>query len=261
MSFLCETVSNRENHCNYRDPRCHTLISTRKYNLDIPRSLRAPLLRLKTPFDASVLSFPNSGQTDDSVYADKVEFLKMLNQHVRLAKPDKWLSLLSGLSTDELFAHEWVETKVDYSLVLLRGQLDAAHKAGLRRSVLIPAESQLGQNDPILNSTGGPLSETSIPQLLRYIFWKCNVLQTSGNCPSIIEKYKAIRDRFGSRPKRKGVPWKSLKGHDWFIADFTSLQSLEYYNISHTCGCWEAVNVGHSSAKGALSTGPMSTVV
>nr|KMM69762.1 hypothetical protein CPAG_06076 [Coccidioides posadasii RMSCC 3488] len=97
--------------------------------------------------------------TSNNVYSEYSGFLEELKQYTQLAKPDKWLPLISNLPVAELSSHAWTKRKIDYTLALEESDLGVALQEGLQDPVLIPAGSPLGQHKLYLNNTAKNLSK------------------------------------------------------------------------------------------------------
>lgn len=157
------------------------------------QTLFPQLSRLAAPLDASTLTLP-SHEPSDNTFADKLEFLKNLHQHVCLAKPDMWLSLLSGLPPDGLATHRWAQEQTDYKLALWSGHLETALREGLQHPVLIPGESPLGQYDRYLLT---PISSVAYSALARGL-----------SAPLVRPFHKSVQSYFQNGPQRNAPRWE-----------------------------------------------------
>ncbi|OJD18973.1 hypothetical protein ACJ73_08675, partial [Blastomyces percursus] len=185
--FCDERIPDLRRHVKYQGPQCHALRMLRKDNVH-PIPTTSASARLTTSFNYPDLVLFTDNRIDN-VFADNVKFLRKLLTRTQLAKPDKWLSLFPGQSTEALVEHEWAQRTIDYTLVFDDMGLHTALEAGLRYPVLIPAESALGQHYPSINDSPRGLSDMTLPQLLDLALWNGHTIDVQDHSAQTIEDF------------------------------------------------------------------------
>ncbi|KMP10105.1 hypothetical protein CISG_08432 [Coccidioides immitis RMSCC 3703] len=177
-------------------------------------------------------------QESNCIFAEHIKFLEKLMQHTRPAKPDKWLSMLSGQSTTELSNHAWAQGEINYTLALEERDLDVALRAGLQHPVLIPAESPLGKQKLHLNDSTQNLSDLTLSQLLDLLLWDddltIDVQDLSANEVKDLtglKTCKEVRERFAVPQEQRAIPINCLEVRDSLFSNFPGpplLESLDF---------------------------------
>ncbi|OJD25067.1 hypothetical protein ACJ73_03559 [Blastomyces percursus] len=218
---MCQQERPSRNHYRYENPECFML-----------QKLKIGFLNhLTKPLDIPDCSLPEK----DCVFSRNIKFLRRLQQHTKLAKPDRWYDLLSKA---ELPNHIWAKGNVDYTLVLNEQDLDEALKAGLEHLVLIPAESSLGHDELYINDSTERVSDLTLMQLLERVLLDGNLtidvqdLAADGvenlTCPKTC---KQVKEHFAVPAEKRGIPWNCLEVADNLISSFPGpslLKSLDF---------------------------------
>ena len=185
---------------------------------------------------ATSISYPKRAVYSNAgkMHRDMSTYMAALCESTRIAKPDKWLSLLDSLSLTE--DHPWFQGGEDYSLVIIETDLTTALDEGLLRPILIPSESLLRRPLLVRNSTSDQVS-FEFSQLLDRVLEDDGTVSVQDQGAddfqsfTIIKTGRDIKEHFAA--SQRTAPWNCLEVGDTLFSTFTGpemLESLDFLN-------------------------------